>query len=144
MLATLFKDERCSQLSTYPMLEKMYLDQIIRKKDLNEFAAVLQDHQKAITADGELLNNNLFARIFHSFTDLTKGAPLICMPLKTCICSLCSVFHNILCRFQMTNLWAFGLGFRPSLIVFPSQQNNKGENPPVNTIPSFIIAFNCL
>ena len=50
MLATLFKDERCSQLTTYSILEKMYLDQIIRRKDLMEFEAVLMDHQKAVTA----------------------------------------------------------------------------------------------
>lgn len=52
MLATLFKDERCSQLSTYAILEKMYLDQIIRKKDLTDFEATLMEHQKAATADG--------------------------------------------------------------------------------------------
>lgn len=53
MLATLFKDERCSQLSTYTILEKMYLDQILRKTDLREFEAVLMEHQKAVTADGK-------------------------------------------------------------------------------------------
>ena len=52
MLATLFKDERCSQLPTHSILEKMYLDQVIRRKDLAEFEAVLMDHQKATTADG--------------------------------------------------------------------------------------------
>lgn len=55
MLATLFKDERCSQLSTYAILEKMYLDQIIRKKDLTDFEATLMEHQKAATADGQFM-----------------------------------------------------------------------------------------
>lgn len=55
MLATLFKDERCSQLSTHSILEKMYLDQIIRKKDLVEFEAVLMEHQKAVTSDGRCI-----------------------------------------------------------------------------------------
>lgn len=32
MLATLFKDERCQQLPTVSILEKMYLDRIIRRK----------------------------------------------------------------------------------------------------------------
>lgn len=54
MLATLFKDERCSQLSTYSILEKMYLDQIIRKKDLADFESILMEHQKASTPDGLL------------------------------------------------------------------------------------------
>lgn len=53
MLATLFKDERCQQLATYGILEKMYLDRIIRGNQLQEFAAMLMPHQKATTADGE-------------------------------------------------------------------------------------------
>lgn len=61
MLATLFKDERCQQLATYGILEKMYLDRIIRGNQLQEFAAMLMPHQKATTADGESeeFNGNL-------------------------------------------------------------------------------------
>ncbi|XP_051539289.1 COP9 signalosome complex subunit 4 isoform X6 [Myxocyprinus asiaticus] len=51
MLATLFKDERCQQLAAYGILEKMYLDRIIRGNQLQEFAAMLMPHQKATTAD---------------------------------------------------------------------------------------------
>ncbi|OAD54389.1 COP9 signalosome complex subunit 4 [Eufriesea mexicana] len=47
MLATLFKDERCQQLPAYSILEKMYLDRIIRRSELQEFEALLQAHQKA-------------------------------------------------------------------------------------------------
>lgn len=54
MLATLFKDERCQQLAAYGILEKMYLDRIIRGNQLQEFAAMLMPHQKATTADGKL------------------------------------------------------------------------------------------
>lgn len=53
MLATLFKDERCQQLAAYGILEKMYLDRIIRGNQLQEFAAMLMPHQKATTADGQ-------------------------------------------------------------------------------------------
>ncbi len=53
MLATLFKDERCQQLPSYAILEKMYLDRIIRGDQLQEFAARLQPHQKATTSDGK-------------------------------------------------------------------------------------------
>uniref|UniRef100_A0A8D0CR49 COP9 signalosome complex subunit 4 n=1 Tax=Sander lucioperca TaxID=283035 RepID=A0A8D0CR49_SANLU len=53
MLATLFKDERCQQLAAYGILEKMYLDRIIRGNQLQEFAAMLMPHQKATTADGD-------------------------------------------------------------------------------------------
>lgn len=54
MLATLFKDERCQQLPAYSILEKMYLDRIIRRSELQEFEALLQTHQEALTGDGEL------------------------------------------------------------------------------------------
>ncbi|XP_062383900.1 COP9 signalosome complex subunit 4 isoform X1 [Sardina pilchardus] len=58
MLATLFKDERCQQLAAYGILEKMYLDRIIRGNQLQEFAAMLMPHQKATTADAEDLLPN--------------------------------------------------------------------------------------
>lgn len=48
MLATLFKDERCQQLPAYSILEKMYLDRIIRRSELHEFEALMQTHQKVL------------------------------------------------------------------------------------------------
>lgn len=69
MLATLFKDERCQQLSAYGILEKMYLDRIIRGNQLQEFAAMLMPHQKATTADGihtiGNLNDYYFSTAIH-------------------------------------------------------------------------------
>lgn len=55
MLATLFKDERCQQLPAYSILEKMYLDRIIRRSELEEFESLLQPHQEAHTVDGNSL-----------------------------------------------------------------------------------------
>ncbi|CAL8130622.1 unnamed protein product [Orchesella dallaii] len=55
MLGTLFKDERCQNLPAFNILEKMYLERIIRKSELNEFEAILQPHQKASTADGSTI-----------------------------------------------------------------------------------------
>ena len=52
MLATLFKDERCQLLPSYGILEKMYLDRIIKSDEMHEFEQQLMPHQKAITADG--------------------------------------------------------------------------------------------
>jgi len=52
MLATLFKDERCQTLPAFSILEKMYLDRIIRRSELEDFDALLQPHQKALTIDG--------------------------------------------------------------------------------------------
>jgi len=52
VLALLFKDERCQQLPAFGILEKMYMDRIIRKRELEEFAALLLPHQMAKTSDG--------------------------------------------------------------------------------------------
>ncbi|XP_002153955.4 COP9 signalosome complex subunit 4 isoform X1 [Hydra vulgaris] len=55
MLATLFKDERCQQLPAREILEKMYLDRIIRGPQLKEFSDMLAPHQKATTTDGSTI-----------------------------------------------------------------------------------------
>lgn len=55
VLALLFKDERCQQLPAFGILEKMYMDRIIRRRELEEFAAMLQPHQMAKTADGSTI-----------------------------------------------------------------------------------------
>ena len=52
LLATLFKDERCQKLPAYNILEKMYLERIIRSNQVKEFESILLPHQKAKTADG--------------------------------------------------------------------------------------------
>ena len=65
MLATLFKDERCQHLQAYYcILEKMYLDRIIRRKELVQLDSLLQPHQKAKTPDGECPFCVLFFFIF--------------------------------------------------------------------------------
>lgn len=53
MLATLFKDERCQQLPAYAILEKMYLDRIIRRSELHEFEALMQTHQKVTSSSAD-------------------------------------------------------------------------------------------
>ena len=52
LLATLFKDERCQKLPAYNILEKMYLDRIIRTNQVKQFESILLPHQKATTSDG--------------------------------------------------------------------------------------------
>ena len=42
MLATLYKDERCQQLSCFNILEKMYRDRLIKRNELTEFETLLQ------------------------------------------------------------------------------------------------------
>ncbi|KNC33541.1 COP9 signalosome complex subunit 4 [Lucilia cuprina] len=84
MLATLFKDERCQQLPAYSILEKMYLDRIIRRSELQEFEALLQPHQKAATVDGSsildraVFEHNLLSasKLYNNITFIELGALL--------------------------------------------------------------------
>ncbi|XP_044738250.1 COP9 signalosome complex subunit 4 [Chrysoperla carnea] len=90
MLATLFKDERCQQLPAYSILEKMYLDRIIRKSELQEFEALLQPHQKACTIDGStildraIIEHNLLSasKLYNNITFEELGALLEIPPIK--------------------------------------------------------------
>lgn len=47
LLATLYRDERSSQLSHYNILSAMYLDRIIKPQEVEDFAGMLAEHQKA-------------------------------------------------------------------------------------------------
>ncbi|OAY70078.1 COP9 signalosome complex subunit 4 [Ananas comosus] len=51
VLATLYKDERCSKLKIYPILQKVYLERILRKPEIDAFAQELKAHQKALLPD---------------------------------------------------------------------------------------------
>lgn len=90
MLATLFKDERCQQLPAYAILEKMYLDRIIRRADLQDFEALLMDHQKASTIDGSsildraVFEHNLLSasKLYNNITFEELGALLEIPPAK--------------------------------------------------------------
>lgn len=70
MLATLFKDERCQQLPAHEILEKMYLDQIIRGPQLKEFSDLLLPHQKATTSDGSSILDR--AVVEHNIVAVSK------------------------------------------------------------------------
>ncbi|KAG2184541.1 hypothetical protein INT43_000450 [Umbelopsis isabellina] len=50
-LATLYKDERTQQLSSYPVLEKMFLDRVLRPSEVSEFSSSLKPHHLARLAD---------------------------------------------------------------------------------------------
>lgn len=58
MLVTLFKDERCQSLPEFPILEKMYLDRILRPNEIAQLDAMLLPHQKAKTIDGNSHSNS--------------------------------------------------------------------------------------
>merc|ERR1712002_832806 len=90
MLATLYKDERCQQLPAFNILEKMYLDRLIKRSELQEFESLLQPHQKAITGDGStildhaVIEHNLLAasKLYNNITFTGLGALLEIPPEK--------------------------------------------------------------
>lgn len=52
VLATLYKDERCAALSIFPMLEKVYLERILRKEEVEALSLKLKPHQLALGVAG--------------------------------------------------------------------------------------------
>lgn len=51
MLATLYKDDRSQRLPHFSILEKMYLDRVLRSNEVSEFASTLKQHQLALLPD---------------------------------------------------------------------------------------------
>ncbi|ORY94217.1 PCI domain-domain-containing protein [Syncephalastrum racemosum] len=51
-LATLYKDERTHHLASFPILEKTYLERVIRPDQVAEFLPTLKPHHRAKLADG--------------------------------------------------------------------------------------------
>jgi len=91
MLATLYKDERVQQLSCFNILEKMYLDRLIKRTELVEFEKMLQTHQKATMSDGTttilehaVVEHNLLAasKLYNNITFSGLGGLLEIPPEK--------------------------------------------------------------
>lgn len=90
MLATLYKDERSQQLPCFNILEKMYLDRLIKRAELVEFESLLQTHQKATMSDGSTILNhavvehNILAasKLYNNITFSGLGALLEVPPGK--------------------------------------------------------------
>lgn len=67
MLSTLYKDERCATLPVFPFLEKVYLERILQRVEVEAFAQTLRPHQMALLPDGStvleraLLQHNLLS-----------------------------------------------------------------------------------
>lgn len=51
-LAKLYKDERASDVAEFGILEKMFLDRLLSKEEVDKFANNVAPHQLAKTADG--------------------------------------------------------------------------------------------
>jgi len=88
MLATLYKDERVQRLPHFSILEKMYLDRVLRPNEVKGFAETLKDHQKARLADGTtvldraVIEHNLLSAsmIYNNITFEELGSLLAISP----------------------------------------------------------------
>eukprot|EP00199_Chlamydomonas_sp_CCMP681_P002109 CAMPEP_0119103228 /NCGR_PEP_ID=MMETSP1180-20130426/1720_1 /TAXON_ID=3052 ORGANISM="Chlamydomonas cf sp, Strain CCMP681" /NCGR_SAMPLE_ID=MMETSP1180 /ASSEMBLY_ACC=CAM_ASM_000741 /LENGTH=388 /DNA_ID=CAMNT_0007087677 /DNA_START=29 /DNA_END=1195 /DNA_ORIENTATION=+ len=67
MLATIYKDERAERLDVYPFVERVYLERILRREEVEKFAQTLRPHQRATLPDGStvlqraVMQHNLLA-----------------------------------------------------------------------------------
>ncbi|XP_068654672.1 COP9 signalosome complex subunit 4 [Aristolochia californica] len=90
VLATLYKDERCSKLKIYPILQKVYLERILRKPEIDAFAEELKGHQKALlpenftVLDRAMIEHNLLSasKLYTNISFEELGALLGIPPLK--------------------------------------------------------------
>ncbi|KAJ6217108.1 hypothetical protein RDWZM_008265 [Blomia tropicalis] len=84
MLATLYKDERCQQLLSFSILEKMYLDRIIKAADHKTCSNLIKPHQQAVNADGStileraIIEHNLLSasKLYKNISFVELGALL--------------------------------------------------------------------
>lgn len=76
-LATLYKDERTHNLPSFSILEKTYLERVIRPNEVSEFATTLKPHHVAKLADNSttvfdraIIEHNLLAasKIYNNIT----------------------------------------------------------------------------
>ncbi len=83
-LGKLYKDDRCTETEEYGILEKMFLDRLLSPAEVDAFAASLQPHQLAQTADGSTVltkavnEHNLLAasRLYENISTAALGAIL--------------------------------------------------------------------
>jgi len=67
MLSVYFKDERCRDLPGFNLVEKIFLQRFIEKKDFEEFETTLEEHQTRKSKEGwttlekAVIDNNLLA-----------------------------------------------------------------------------------
>jgi len=133
MLATLYKDERCSRLDIFPTLEKMYLERILRKAEVQKFAEGLKEHQMAKLGDGStvldraVIEHNLLSasRIYNNITFDELGSLLEIPPARA---------EEIAARMMVENRMRGSIDQIATLIKFET------ESGPLNLWDSHIEA----
>ncbi|KAL1564948.1 COP9 signalosome complex subunit 4 [Salvia divinorum] len=65
LIAAMYKDERCANLKIYPILQKVCLERILRKPEIDAFSETLEPHQKAVL-DQVIIEHNIISasRVF--------------------------------------------------------------------------------
>eukprot|EP00802_Teleaulax_amphioxeia_P000828 Tamp_00829.p2 GENE.Tamp_00829~~Tamp_00829.p2 ORF type:complete len:507 (+),score=154.75 Tamp_00829:4344-5864(+) len=81
ILTMLYKDERTQKISTFSMMQKIYMERVVRAPEIKEFEKSLRPHQMAVTADGltvlqkAMIEHNLFAaaKMYNNITFVELG-----------------------------------------------------------------------
>ncbi|WIA32078.1 hypothetical protein OEZ86_002929 [Tetradesmus obliquus] len=90
MLSQLYKDERSASLPVFPFLEKVYLERILRREEVEAFAATLKQHQMATLPDGStvlskaVMQHNLLSasKLYNNISVAELGTLLDVQPAK--------------------------------------------------------------
>ena len=70
LLATLYKDERAAHLPNFEMLEKMFMQRIVKMPEVKKFEETLQDHHKYKFSSGYTVLET--ATIEHNIVSISK------------------------------------------------------------------------
>jgi len=76
ILAMYYKDDKAPRLDSYTVLEKMFLERILKKEEIQAFSNSLLEHQKAIMSGGKtileqaVIEHNLLAasKVYNNIT----------------------------------------------------------------------------
>jgi COP9 signalosome complex subunit 4 len=103
LLGMLYKDERTQSLTNYSMLEKVYMERVLRHSEVEAFASSLATHQKAMLEDGTtvldravvehnmLSTSHLYKNITFDEVNTASTPSCSCVPLPS----------DALCRSQL-------------------------------------------
>jgi len=76
LLAMYYKDEKAMELATYTVLEKMFMERILKKEEIKAFESTLLEHQTATMSGGKtileqaVIEHNLLAtsKVYNNIT----------------------------------------------------------------------------
>jgi COP9 signalosome complex subunit 4 len=108
VLASLYRDERAVELSTYNILSKMFLDHILRPAEVKEFEKMLKPHQLAKIA---LSSNDRLASTIEADDESSAGESISTRTGPSTVLDRAVMEHNVLASSKIYNNISFkGLG----------------------------------